>query len=112
MLSDITSLVRSKNAGPFLLTLDIIFRDRESYELVVRSGVLSAASIAQMYGAAETDVEFFLCPEIHAIKATLPRAVGSGDPLDTDVYGAQQVGPLMNLEFSTPSIDVARQNSV
>lgn len=98
MLTELTSLVRSKNAGPFLLTLDIIFRDRANYLKVVDSGVLSAQSIARMYGAAESDVKFYLCPEINAIKATLPRVVGSGDPLDTDVYGAQQVGPLMNLE--------------
>lgn len=98
-LTDITSLVRSKNAGPFLLTLDIIFRDHANYQKVVDSGVLSADSIARMYGAAPETVRFYLCPEIHAIKATLPRVVGSGDPLDTDVYGAQQVGPLMNLEI-------------
>lgn len=99
MLYEMTSLVRSKNAGPFLLTLDIIFRDAASYESVVRSGALCAESIARMYGTPLGDVKFYLCPEIHAIKATLPRAVGSGDPTDTDVYGAQQVGPLMNLEI-------------
>jgi hypothetical protein len=96
-LTELATLVRSKNAGPFLLTLDIIFRDRPSYEAVVRSGILSAQSVASMYRVALADVQFFLCPEINAIKATLPRVIGSGDPLDTDVYGAQQVGPLMNL---------------
>ena len=99
MLYEVTSLVRSKNAGPFLLTLDIVFRDQASYDGVVRSGVLSAQSIARMYDVDPAGVQFFLCPEIRAIKATLPRVVGSGDPLDTDVYGAQQVGPLMNLEI-------------
>ena len=103
MLHDITSLVRSKNAGPFMLTLDIIFHDAASYRYVVDSGVLSAASIAAMYSAEPSTVAFFLCPEINAIKATLPRVVGSGDPLDTDVYGAQQVGPLMNLEIPLPA---------
>ena len=97
-LTDLATLVRSKNAGPFLLTLDIVFRNRPSYEAVVKSGILSAGSVAKMYGVGADDVQFFLCPEINAIKATLPRVVGSGDPLDTDVYGAQQVGPLMNLE--------------
>ncbi len=97
-LTDLATLVRSKNAGPFLLTLDIVFRDRASYEAVVKSGVLSAQSVARMYGVPADDVQFFLCPEINAIKATLPRVVGAGDPLDTDVYGAQQVGPLMNVE--------------
>jgi hypothetical protein len=97
-LTELATLVRSKNAGPFLLTLDLVFRDRASYEAVVRSGILSAESLAAMYSVPPADVQFFLCPEINAIKATLPRVVGSGDPLDRDVYGAQQVGPLMNLE--------------
>ena len=97
-LTELATLVRSKNAGPFLLTLDIVFRDRPSYDAVVKSGILSTSSVAKMYGVATGDVQFYLCPEINAIKATLPRVVGSGDPLDTDVYGAQQVGPLMNLE--------------
>lgn len=108
LLCDMTSLVRSKNAGPFLLTLDIIFRDAGSYENVVRSGALSAESIARMYSTPVEDVKFYLCPEIHAIKATLPRVVGSGDPLDTDVYGAQQVGPLMNLEILLDQVPAGR----
>jgi len=105
-LKDITTLVRSKNAGPFLLTLDIIFERREIYDAVVRSGALSAGSIARMYKVAPAEVEFSLCPEVNAIKATLPRLVGSGDPLDSDVYGAQQIGPLLALEIPLdPAID-------
>lgn len=92
-------MVRSKNAGPFLLTLDIIFDRQAGYEQVVQSTVLSAQTIASLYQVPVDQVKFFLCPEILAIKATLPRVVGSGDPLDTDVYGAQQIGPLLELEI-------------
>ena len=98
-LRDITKLVRSKNAGPFLLTLDIIFDRREIYEQVVHAKIFSAQMIAELYKVDAHDVEFFLCPEIMAIKATLPRLVGSGDPLDSDVYGAQQVGPLLDIQI-------------
>ena len=98
-LRDMTKLIRSKNAGPFLLTLDILFDDRKCYEQVVQAGVLSAQSVARLYKVRVGDVRFFLCPEILAIKATLPRFVGSGDPLDSDVYGAQQIGPLLDLEI-------------
>ena len=38
-----TKLIRSKNAGPFELTFDIMFKDRESYERVLKSRVVSAA---------------------------------------------------------------------
>ena len=98
-LRDITTLVRSKNAGPFLLTLDIIFDRRDVYEQVVKSGVFSAERIGELYGVPTDQVQFFLCAEIMAIKATLPRLYSSGDPLDSDVYGAQQVGPILDLEM-------------
>lgn len=98
-LRDVTTMIRSKNAGPFLLTLDIIFDRRAAYEQVVQSALLSAQTIAALYQVPVDQVEFFLCPEILAIKATLPRVVGSGDPLDSDVYGAQQIGPLLELEI-------------
>lgn len=98
-LRDVTTMIRSKNAGPFLLTLDIIFDRRATYEQVVQSALLSAQTIAGLYQVPVDQVEFFLCPEILAIKATLPRVVGSGDPLDSDVYGAQQIGPLLELEI-------------
>jgi hypothetical protein len=98
-LRDITKLIRSKNAGPFLLTLDIIFDRRQIYEHVVASKLLSPEIIAALYKVEPSEVEFFLCPEIMAIKATLPRLVGSGDPLDSDVYGAQQIGPLLDIEI-------------
>jgi hypothetical protein len=97
-LRDITALVRSKNAGPFLLTLDVIFDRRDVYEQVISAKVLSAEIIARLYKVPVEHVEFFICPEIMAIKATLPRPVSSGDPLDSDVYGAQQIGPLLDLE--------------
>jgi hypothetical protein len=97
-LRDVTTLIRSKNAGPFLLTLDVIFDKKEIYERVVAVKVLSRETISSLYQVPVAQVEFFLCPEILAIKATLPRLVSSGDVLDTDVYGAQQLGPLLDIE--------------
>jgi hypothetical protein len=35
----------------------------------------------------------------HAIKATIVRPMCSGDIRETDVYGAQQHAPLLDLEF-------------
>ena len=98
-LRELATLIRSKNAGPFLLTLDLIFDRRDTYDQIVRSGVLDAEAIARLYNVPSHQVQFFLCPEIMAIKATIPRLVGAGDPLDSDVYGAQQIGPVLDLEI-------------
>ena len=41
-LIELARVIRSKNAGPFELTFDIMFADAEIYERVKRSGVISA----------------------------------------------------------------------
>ena len=49
ILADIASLIRSKNAGPFTLTFDIMFRDLASYRRVKDSGALNPATFARLY---------------------------------------------------------------
>ena len=47
----------------------------------------------------QEDVLFTEYPAGFAFKATLPRLVASGDIGDTDVYGAQQHAPLLDVEI-------------
>lgn len=98
-LIDAAEVIRSKNAGPYELTLDIMFKDREMFERFVASGCIDAELIAQLYRLQPEDV---LCVVDYApalaIKATIKRPVCSGDFEDRDVYGAQQHAPLMDLE--------------
>jgi hypothetical protein len=97
-LRDIAKLIRTKNAGPFQLTLDIMFPDARSYEHVVASGVISKPSMARFFGVDEEVVKLFNYAPGNAIKVTVPRLVTSGDPADTDLFGGQQFGPLVDLE--------------
>jgi hypothetical protein len=92
-----TKLIRSKNAGPFELTFDVMFKDRESYERVLRSRVLSAERIAQLYGVPVAEVRLFEIEQIDTVKFSIPRKIFSGDVADTDVYGGQFHGPLVRL---------------
>ncbi len=98
LLGQIAGLIRSKNAGPFTLTLDIMFESEKDFQLVVTSGCLSRQRIAELYGVATEDVELHEYRPAYAIKVTVPRNVASGSPGDTDVYGGQQYGPLVTLE--------------
>ena len=98
-LSDIASVIRSKNAGPFLVTLDVIFDDALTYERLRDAQVISRKMIAELYRIKEDQiVGLFYNDAGRAIKITLNRRVPSGDFEDTDVYGAQQYLPLLNLE--------------
>jgi hypothetical protein len=98
-LKDIAKACKSKNAGPFELTLDIMFDSQETFDRVRRTGVITRERIASLYGVAPDDVLFTEYPPALAFKATLPRRVVSGAIGDTDVYGAQQHAPLLDLEL-------------
>jgi hypothetical protein len=98
-LWQVAKLIRSKNAGPFELTFDVIFRDRASYEKVRDAGLLNAQWFARTYRVAPEVVAVIHYDAAHAIKITIPRPVVSGDIEDTDVFGGQQYGPLVDLEI-------------
>lgn len=97
-IREIAQACKSKNAGPFELTLDVVFADRAMFERVRATGVLCPALFAKLYGVREEEVLFTPYPAGNAFKATLPRLVPSGDVGDTDVYGAQQHAPLLEVE--------------
>jgi len=96
-LSEMANMIRSKNAGPFVLTFDIMFAGKEAYQTVVRSGVITAGRFAELYGVREDLVKVHFHESALAIKVTMPRRVSSGCPADTDVYGCQQHGPVCDL---------------
>ena len=96
-LVDIASVIRSKNAGPLHVTLDLMFPDAESYGLAAQSPALSAAALADLYGVDPETVEVIPFAAAHAIKIVLDRPVIAGSPGDTDVYGAQQHRPLLGV---------------
>jgi hypothetical protein len=98
-LAELSRLIRSKNAGPFELTFDIMFDDAETYERVKRSGRISRETVAQIYSLPESDVKFFFCDHARAIKATIPRPYFQGDPRDSDSHGGQQYAPLMEIDI-------------
>lgn len=98
-LEQLAKVIRSKNAGPFELTFDIMFDDPAAYERVKQSGAINARAIAEIYRVRADDV--LVCrpydPAV-AFKITIRRPVGSGDITDRDVYGCQQHVPLMKIE--------------
>lgn len=96
-LTDLVHVIRSKNAGPTVLTLDLFFRDRDGYQRATQSPQLSLASVAHLYGCDQALMSRYDMAYLCAIKFTLPRAVCAGSPGDGDVYGAQQHGPLLGV---------------
>lgn len=98
-IREIARVCKSKNAGPFELTIDIVFDDADLYRRVCASGVVTSALFARLYGVAEKDVLLTPYDAAMAIKATFPRLVPAGGVGDTDVYGCQQHAPLLEVEI-------------
>jgi hypothetical protein len=98
-LADIAKTIRSKNAGVDKITFDVIFADRASYERVCESGVLSREAVCRIFAIDPARISDHVAfdPAL-AIKFTLYRRAPSGSPGDADVFGAQQYGPLLDLE--------------
>ena len=102
-LWQLTKLIRSKNAGPFELTFDVIFKNRQSYEKIRDAELINSTWFAKVYRIAPEDVAIIAYDAANAIKITIPRPVTSGDIDDTDVYGGQQHAPLVDLDVDEPA---------
>jgi hypothetical protein len=97
-LRDLVTIVRSKNAGPFRITLDMLFKDEATYRHVKATRAITAELIARLYRIPADHVTNFVeFDPGRAIKATFVRPVSSGSVGDGDVYGAQQHAPLLDI---------------
>ena len=99
-LKDVANVIRSKNAGPFELTLDVLLKDKEVFEKLQQADIINKETIAQLYRIPVEDVlSIVYFPNARAIKATIVRPLPSGAMGERDVYGAQQHAPLVNFTF-------------
>jgi hypothetical protein len=102
-LVDLAKTIRSKNAGVDKITFDIVFRERASFDLVRKSGVVSKAAVSRLLSIPETRVTDYVEFEpALAIKFTIQRTLTSGSPGDADIFGSQQYGPLLGVEVPVP----------
>lgn len=97
-LREVCKVVRSKNAGPFIFTFDIMFKDAATFEAVKQAGFIDRASVAKAYGLSANEVlSFDWHGFANAVKFSIRREVASGAVGDSDVYGAQQHAPLLEM---------------
>lgn len=103
-LRELAQVIRSKNAGPFELTFDIIFNRKAAYEEVKASGELTAEKLARLYRIPVEDilVSMFFDPAM-AFKMTIKRRWGQGTSGERDTFGAAQHAPLLDIMIPSRS---------
>lgn len=102
-ITELARVIRSKIAGPYELTFDIIMKDIDSYKLVKNSGVINKKLICDLYKISEDKI--LVLQEYEpalAFKITIIKPVESGNIYDTDVMGAQQHAPLLDILIPSP----------
>jgi len=97
-LTDLASVIRSKNSGPYELTFDIIFKNYETYNKVKDLHAVNEENFAPLYNIDLSHIiSLVYFDPAKAVKITIVRPIPSGSLGETDVYGAQQHAPLMNM---------------
>ena len=99
-LATCASVIRSKNAGPFEVTIDIMFDDARTFEAACGSALVDRAKLARQMNVDSARVlDVVVYPPALAIKINVARDASSGTVGDRDVYGTQQFIPLLDLDI-------------
>lgn len=102
-ITELTSIIRSKNSGPYELTLDMMFNSEEDYRLVIKEDIINHDLISRLYRITPDKIIGIIhFDPAYAIKVTIVRPICSGDLGETDVYGAQQHAPLLSILVDVP----------
>lgn len=99
-LRTLCDVIRSKNAGPFIITIDAEFSDKANFERVKNSGVLTPEVVAKQYKLPVEDVYgIYFVEGALAAKVSLWKPHPAGDPECTSVLGGEFHVPLADLEI-------------
>lgn len=96
-LGEVASKVRSKNAGPFWLTIDIFCDNLSAYETVRHT--LSTEAVAGALGCASQVIKRFEIDDLRVVKFSLPRPQIQGSVQDRDMHGASWAALLAEVEL-------------
>jgi hypothetical protein len=119
-LTDVAPIIRSKNSGPYEITLDVVFSSSSMYNLIKESSLLTPSMVARLYHIKEEDIIWCgFYDQAMAWKCTIPRyreevgngvagnergvrrVVPNGGFMETDVHASQQYAGLLSLELGS-----------
>ena len=98
-LRDVCRYVRSKNAGPFWITLDLFFDGEDNYARFSNAPALSAEAVGSVYGVDPAQVRRYPVDSLNVLKISFPRQVPQGGAHERDMHGGQQYVRLLDVEL-------------
>lgn len=91
--------VRSKNAGPFWVTIDLFFKDDEHFRRYADSEALGPQTLTRLYGADPSLVKRFKVPSLNIVKLSYARTSPQGGMVERDMHCGQQYVQLLSVEL-------------
>ena len=85
-LADLTVKIRSKNAGPFWLTIDLFCDTSANFEKVC--AIADNTRVAELLGTPVSELKRFEIPDLNVLKFSVPRPAIQGTRYDRDMHGA------------------------
>ena len=98
-VQDVCRHVRSKNAGPFWITIDLSFADAEGFDRYAQAPQLQPAAIGALYDIDASLVKHFAVPDLLVVKISYPRRHAQGGAVERDMHGGQQYVRLLDVEL-------------
>jgi hypothetical protein len=98
-VSEVCRHVRSKNAGPFWITVDLSFGDAGAFDRHANSPSLQPAAVGALYGVDPLLIKHFLLPDLLVLKISYPRAKPQGGVIERDMHGGQQYVRLLDVQL-------------
>jgi len=86
-VGDRVKKIRSKNAGPFWITIDVFCGEEAVYEEMIE--LLDSTRISNLFRVPIDTLQRFELPDLHVLKFSFPRSIVQGDRFDRDMHGAQ-----------------------
>ncbi|MFJ4628368.1 DUF4387 domain-containing protein [Streptomyces sp. NPDC088847] len=97
LLADYALEIRSKNAGPFWVTMETFMKDAAGYAIAADEDFLNERTIADLYQVDARQVQIFRIPDLNVVKISFPRPVSQASLRDRDVHAGQHHVPLASL---------------
>jgi len=97
ILGEKVKKIRSKNAGPFWITIDIFCGSEEVFKDVCLN--LKNSKIANLLMINIRDLKRFEIEKLNVVKFSFPRNITQGHILDRDMHGAQLAVLLSEMDF-------------
>jgi hypothetical protein len=99
-LADCATVIRSKNAGPLLLTIDVFFADQDGYDTARSSRLLTPRGVATAYAVPLESVSgVYWSDQTLSVKVSMARWSSANDPFCSDIFGAHLHVPLAQGEL-------------